>query len=347
MHKFVLSFCLLVNALYFAGATTPDLKTFPDIQGHWAKNRIEALAALGLIQGYRGTDFFRPDDNLTREDVAIMFLKASKIIPKKVDKSTFEDIYPNYWATPYIEEAAKRKFISGYENNYFFPRGIINRTEGVLMASNFAKVKASNSIRRIAPDLSEGYWANRYLTAAADSKILPPFWNLTKGFSPLKPLTRAEMIYMLTRSNTIRKQIEATFGPKWFTADEPTIKESIVKKSVSKESETASNQQETFFDAIPSVINSGESVVLSVFTNRLLIPKAVQSVVIDLSPLGRLPKTFVLDDGHWADQVAGDGVYTIKVLVAKATMSGIKVCPVYITDIDGNVVEGEMTVTIK
>jgi len=121
MRKLNLIFFFLTLTLCLAKATTLNVITFPDIQGHWAQNRIEALAALGLIQGYRGTDFFRPDDNLTREDVAIMFLKASKIIPKKVDKSTFEDIYPNYWATPYIEEATKRKFISGYENNYFFP----------------------------------------------------------------------------------------------------------------------------------------------------------------------------------------------------------------------------------
>ena len=213
------------------------------------------------------------------------------------------------------------------------------------MAANFAKVRATSMVRRIAPDLSEGYWANRYLTAAVDNKLLPPVWDISKEFHPLRPLTRAEMVYMLTRAPIVRRQIEAAFGLKWFPENEPAIKENDIKIQTAKELETA-DQQETIFDATPSVVNPGETVTLSVYTNHLLLPKSVQSVVVDLSSLGRLPKTYLLDDGNWADKVANDGVYTAKVLVAKATQSGLKVCPVYITDIDGNTVEGEISVVV-
>ncbi|MFH1429300.1 MAG: S-layer homology domain-containing protein [Candidatus Margulisiibacteriota bacterium] len=344
----VIYLCLAVSA--FSANVT--IKTFPDIQGHWAQKHIEAMTTLGLLKGMHGTDFFWPDQYITREEVAVMFLTASEVIPPIVEKCTFRDIFPKYWAAPYIEEAARLGYVGGYQYDRFAPRGIVNRTEGVLMAINFAGINSDITARSIAPDLPEGYWANRYLTAAFTQRFLPLTWDMQKGFFPLKSMTRAEMAYLLARSQTVRDKIEVVFGKKWFSSNEPYLnntKEHVKRYRVlasKKEDAILANNQESVFECSPAQAEPGNTVTINMYTNRLLTVQEINTITIDLSPVGRMENTILLDDGMWEDKQQSDGVYTIKVKISKGTSKGITVLPVYITDKNNNMVEGEVVLTI-
>lgn len=101
--------------------------TFPDIQGHWARSFIEALAARGVIRGFPdGT--FRPDDPVTRAQFAAMIRQAFQKAPKR-QGSQFVDVPANYWGYEAIQAAYRLGFLEGYPNNIFNPEQNIPRVQ--------------------------------------------------------------------------------------------------------------------------------------------------------------------------------------------------------------------------
>lgn len=102
-------------------------KTFPDIQGNWARSFIEALAARDIIVGFPdGT--FRPDEPVTRAQFAAMLRKAFPKDPIRPE-SQFVDVPPNYWGYKAIQEAYRAGFLEGYPNRVFLPNQNIPRVQ--------------------------------------------------------------------------------------------------------------------------------------------------------------------------------------------------------------------------
>ena len=71
-------------------------KHFSDIHGHMFENNIKAVAQKGLMTGDNSTDKFRPDDTLTRYEMAVI-LKSFSFTCKTND--LFYDVPNNHWAT--------------------------------------------------------------------------------------------------------------------------------------------------------------------------------------------------------------------------------------------------------
>lgn len=52
-----------------------DGKVFKDTEKHWAKDNIAIASAHGIVNGYDSTTF-GPNDPITREQMAVMVVKA-------------------------------------------------------------------------------------------------------------------------------------------------------------------------------------------------------------------------------------------------------------------------------
>ncbi len=76
-------------------ATTPstpfNANTFPDIEGHWAKDTIENLVQRGIING-KSANEFAPDAMVTNAELATMFLNLLKL-PQGVSGLNWYDSY--------------------------------------------------------------------------------------------------------------------------------------------------------------------------------------------------------------------------------------------------------------
>ncbi|MFJ8531421.1 S-layer homology domain-containing protein [Bacillus sp. NPDC094106] len=72
-----------------------EVKHFSDIEGHMFENSIKAVSQAGIMNG-DNTDKFRPDDTLTRYEMAVILQKAFNLDAKTND--TFHDIPDNHWA---------------------------------------------------------------------------------------------------------------------------------------------------------------------------------------------------------------------------------------------------------
>lgn len=87
------------------GALTEVLvKRFSDLEGHWALDYIAALMDKGSINGYTdGT--FRPNGNITRAEAVKLLITSLGTDPGNADSTE------GHWATRYMVEAQKRKYI--------------------------------------------------------------------------------------------------------------------------------------------------------------------------------------------------------------------------------------------
>lgn len=110
-------------------------KVFSDTAGHWAGEAIATAAAHGIISGYSDTAF-GPDDPVTREQMAVMIVKAAQL-ETVTEKPTFADsadISP--WAEAAVAAAAENGIIKGYPDNAFRPAAGVTRAEAATAIVN-------------------------------------------------------------------------------------------------------------------------------------------------------------------------------------------------------------------
>ncbi|MGI6307778.1 MAG: S-layer homology domain-containing protein [Dethiobacteria bacterium] len=103
-------------------------KVFNDTAGHWAKDAIATAAGHGIVNGYSDTTF-GPNDNITREQMAVMIVKAAQLaettdVPAFNDCSKIAD-----WAQQAVAAASASGIINGYPDNTFRPQGQATRAE--------------------------------------------------------------------------------------------------------------------------------------------------------------------------------------------------------------------------
>ena len=102
-------------------------KVFEDTANHWAKNFIATAAANGIVSGYSDTTF-GPNDHITREQMAVMIVKAAKLVESQgktfVDTDTVSD-----WAKNAVVTASGKNIMSGYPDNTFRPKNNATRAE--------------------------------------------------------------------------------------------------------------------------------------------------------------------------------------------------------------------------
>lgn len=115
-----------------------ESSSFADTKGHWAADNIAAAVAHGIAGGYDDSTF-RPDDLITREQMAVLIVRAAGLAPSpgEVRFADGADISP--WAKDAVVAVVKNGIMSEYPDHTFNPRGHASRAEGVTVAANAFK----------------------------------------------------------------------------------------------------------------------------------------------------------------------------------------------------------------
>lgn len=103
-------------------------KIFNDTRGHWAQVQIASAYAAGVISGYDAKTF-GPDDPITREQMAVMIVKAAKIATSSTTLKFSDSKSVSTWAKSSVATAVSKKLITGYPNNTFKPANNATRAE--------------------------------------------------------------------------------------------------------------------------------------------------------------------------------------------------------------------------
>ncbi|WP_190239777.1 S-layer homology domain-containing protein [Pelotomaculum schinkii] len=110
-------------------------KVFADTAAHWAKDYIAAAAANGVVNGYEDNTF-GPDDLITREQMAVMVVKAAKLAPATGQSQFADSGSISGWAGEAIATATGNGIMKGYPDNTVRPLGSATRAEAVTVIVN-------------------------------------------------------------------------------------------------------------------------------------------------------------------------------------------------------------------
>ena len=125
----------LLNALGISPGPLPVEPSFSDISGHWAETFIEELADQGITGGYPdGT--YRPENRVTRAEMAVFLLNALGISPGPLPLvPSFSDI-SGHWAETFIEDLADQGITGGYPDGTYRPDNRVTRAEMAVFLVN-------------------------------------------------------------------------------------------------------------------------------------------------------------------------------------------------------------------
>ena len=112
-------FAMMVSTVAFA-------QTFTDVdEAHDYYEAIEMLSSLNILTGDDqdgdGKMDFRPNDTITRAEVAAVISRIQNITSAAQTATEFVDVPASHWASGYIAQAAGQGIVNGYGDGNFGP----------------------------------------------------------------------------------------------------------------------------------------------------------------------------------------------------------------------------------
>ncbi len=175
-------FAMLVSTVAFAGSYTDVADT-----DNYAE-AIEMLSSLNILTGDKdanGNAVFRPNDSITRAEVATIVERIQAINNVAPTATQFTDVPAEHWASGYIAQAAGQGIINGYGDGTFGPEDNVLYEQAVKMlveTLGYAPFVEANG----------GYYAG-HLLAASRYGIL----DGVKGAAPGQEATRGQVAQLV------------------------------------------------------------------------------------------------------------------------------------------------------
>ncbi|WP_254568288.1 S-layer homology domain-containing protein [Oscillatoria sp. HE19RPO] len=115
-------------------------------------------------------------------------------------QSSFPDVEPNYWASPFIEGLAEENIVVGYPDGTFRPTKNIERDEFAALIRKAFEVTERREIASgsVFNDVPENYWAVPAIEEAYQGGFMDASSN-NQLFYPRQDMTRAEALTSLAQ----------------------------------------------------------------------------------------------------------------------------------------------------
>jgi len=181
---------------------------FADMDGHWAHNAALVMAAENAMEvdTVGGALYFRPNDEISREDFLVTVMKALGAGEAEPCMTVFADhtaMEPE--STGYVARAYNLGIIKGVQEDdglYFRPANSITRAEAAVILNAILGIEEPDTVPVFADTQSVPAWARGSLYALSDAGI---FTGTGAGnLSPNASLSRAQTAQILL---TVKKYI--------------------------------------------------------------------------------------------------------------------------------------------
>lgn len=145
------------------------------------------------MEGYPD-DTFKPERNVTREEVAMILYRVYHLSDAAMSDMNYSDVSKDDWSASAIAAVTKTGFMIGYPDGTFLPTQSITREE---MAGVVARLKPLQGIATDAFSDISGSWARDAINSVSQAGILKG--HADGAFHPNSNTTRAEAITIMNR----------------------------------------------------------------------------------------------------------------------------------------------------
>jgi len=193
---------LILTAILFPFAST----TFSDMENHWAKENVEKLRSMGIIDGYEdGT--FKPENTVTYGEFIKMLVVAV------TGENPGVSIDGSHWASGYYKAALENNLLKKEDIPEKFLPNKIPRADMAYLASKCVDdnltAETKNSIESYITDIDKAKNRKEEVIIAYGMGILAGYPD--KTFKPSGVLTRAESAAVISRIIDPSLRIEIDF----------------------------------------------------------------------------------------------------------------------------------------
>ena len=177
-----------------------DVSTIKDMPNGWARKAVEKAVENNMLTGYEG--YVRPDDNITRAEVAVVLNKILGT-EEEADISSFADVKETDWFYSEIAKIVNAKIMSG-DGNKLMPQSEITRQELFILVARVLGLSDGNEeVLSAFSDNSEiADWAKGSIAALVEAGYVS---GNDGKLNPSANMTRAEFAQIL--SNMAEKYI--------------------------------------------------------------------------------------------------------------------------------------------
>ena len=145
--------------------------------------------------GYKDQTF-RPDNQMSRQEVTVMFSRLLSERPKKgmIYSRDYKDVADELWSVTAISYMSNLKMVKGYPDGNFRPYANITRAEFAAMATRFANIGEGH---KTFTDVDSSHWAYAVIQKAAEAGWITGYPD--GSFRPDQPITRGEVVTITNR----------------------------------------------------------------------------------------------------------------------------------------------------
>ena len=162
-----------------------------------APDALNAAEHAAYVIGYPEGDV-RPENNITREEIATIFYRLLKDEIRSSllsTESVFSDVEAERWSNKAVSTMAKGGYINGYPDGTFGPSKSITRAEFVTVVARFLDAQTVDSSVNFT-DIN-GHWAENSIIGVASNYWINGYEDNT--FRPDHFITRAEAMTIINR----------------------------------------------------------------------------------------------------------------------------------------------------
>ncbi|MBO7746357.1 S-layer homology domain-containing protein [Paenibacillus sp. MWE-103] len=186
---------------------TQKILDFKDADAHWAKADIYYLVGKDMISGVNDSQFL-PNNAITRGEFVKLIAGAAGADVSAFTKSSFADVKPADWYSPYVEWAKRNNIVLGVQPDAFAPNEKITREQMAVILVRLSDLlgytlEGSAQPIHFADEANISAYAREAVKKAQQAGIISGMPN--HQFAPAKSATRGEAAKMLA---TLLKAME-------------------------------------------------------------------------------------------------------------------------------------------
>ncbi len=177
----------------------------PETTSGTPSDLIQQVTAVKWMTNFSDGKFY-PERLLSRAELASIMVKVFGLNNRQAvskENLVIPDVPRSHWAFNDIQTVLKTDIMKGYRGNQFFPNQRVTRAEALAIFAQAYGVfqfpdEAVNEILASYPDeKSIPAWARKAIATVATEGFLNT--DAQSNISPLRPVTRGDMAYVLSR----------------------------------------------------------------------------------------------------------------------------------------------------